>query len=319
LHANGETEAVSILQKPQAAQTTIIAIIQVAQPAKSVQFNSSLVDPNNTMWCKGCRQDVPALPSGEKQTLCCPRCGEAVCANVQETANGDCPNFRGHRGEAVVDENGTVPFDATTRPPAYDSWELDEQLQHIHRVLHAGKAVVDENGTVPFNAQAARFDPPQAGLPARHVTPSSRPGKRRKKTGRRGARSSLLAWFVFTLGIGSSACGGILLGWSLATGRHELWNVGMPVALVGQIALLAELVLQIDRLWRDNRKAADKLDDVDEQIHELKTTTAMLGTSQGSASATFYSHLARGAGPQILLTDLKSQLDLLAVKIAQET
>jgi hypothetical protein len=23
---------------------------------------------------------------------------------------GDCPNFRGHRGEAVVDENGTVPF-----------------------------------------------------------------------------------------------------------------------------------------------------------------------------------------------------------------
>jgi adenylate cyclase class 2 len=25
---------------------------------------------------------------------------------------GDCPNFRGHRGEAVVGENGTVPFDA---------------------------------------------------------------------------------------------------------------------------------------------------------------------------------------------------------------
>jgi cysteine desulfurase len=24
---------------------------------------------------------------------------------------GDCPNFRGHRGEAVVDENGTVPLD----------------------------------------------------------------------------------------------------------------------------------------------------------------------------------------------------------------
>jgi adenylate cyclase, class 2 len=25
---------------------------------------------------------------------------------------GDCPNFRGHRGEAVVGENGTVPYDA---------------------------------------------------------------------------------------------------------------------------------------------------------------------------------------------------------------
>ena len=27
---------------------------------------------------------------------------------------GDCPNFRGHRGEAVVGENGTVPLDAAS-------------------------------------------------------------------------------------------------------------------------------------------------------------------------------------------------------------
>ena len=26
---------------------------------------------------------------------------------------GDCPDFRGHRGEAVVGENGTVPFGDT--------------------------------------------------------------------------------------------------------------------------------------------------------------------------------------------------------------
>ncbi len=31
---------------------------------------------------------------------------------IVRRAVGDCPNFRGHRGEAVVDENGTVPFDA---------------------------------------------------------------------------------------------------------------------------------------------------------------------------------------------------------------
>ncbi len=92
----------------------------------------------------------------------------------------------------------------------------------------------------------------------------------------------------------------------------------MPVALVGQIALLAGLVLQIDRLWHDNRAAASKLDDVDEQIHQLKKTTMLLGASQGPASAAFYTHLARGAGPQLLLTDLKGQLDLLAMKIAQE-
>jgi lipid-A-disaccharide synthase len=31
---------------------------------------------------------------------------------IAEHRAGDCPNFRGHRGEAVVDENGTVPLDA---------------------------------------------------------------------------------------------------------------------------------------------------------------------------------------------------------------
>ena len=31
---------------------------------------------------------------------------------VAAASAGDCPDFRGHRGEAVVDENGTVPFAA---------------------------------------------------------------------------------------------------------------------------------------------------------------------------------------------------------------
>ena len=95
-------------------------------------------------------------------------------------------------------------------------------------------------------------------------------------------------------------------------------TLGLPVAMVGQISLLVGLVLQLDRLWRDNRTAADKLDSVDEQLHELKTTTTLLGTTQASAGAKFYSHFAGGAGPQLLLADLKSQLDLLAMKISQE-
>ena len=110
-------------------------------------------------------------------------------------------------------------------------------------------------------------------------------------------------------------CGLILLGWSLVTGRDELWTVGMPVALCGQVALLVGLVLQLDRLWHDSRDAAAKLSHVDEQLHDLKTVTTMLGTGQGSPGTSFYTHLTSGAGPQLLLTDLKGQLDLLALKI----
>ena len=112
-------------------------------------------------------------------------------------------------------------------------------------------------------------------------------------------------------------CGIVLLGWSFAASRQELWAIGTPIALAGQIALLIGLVLQLDRLWRDGRNAAAKLDTVDEQLHELKTTTTLLGTTHGP-SATFYAHLADGAGPQLLLNDLKSQLDLLAIKLADQ-
>jgi hypothetical protein len=112
-------------------------------------------------------------------------------------------------------------------------------------------------------------------------------------------------------------CGGVLLGWSLVTGRQELWSVGLPIALVGQVALLAGLILQLDRFWHDNRAAAAKLDTLDRRLDDLKTTTTMLGTTHGP-SAAFYAHWAGGAGPQLLLTDLKSQLDLLAVKLADD-
>ena len=87
--------------------------------------------------------------------------------------------------------------------------------------------------------------------------------------------------------------------------------------LAGQVALVLGLALQLDRIWHDNRHAAARLQTVDEEIDELKTTTSLLGTTHGP-SAAFYAHWAGGAGPDILLTDLKSQLDLLAVKLAKQ-
>ena len=82
--------------------------------------------------------------------------------------------------------------------------------------------------------------------------------------------------------------------------------------------MLVGLILQLDRLWNDNRTAASKLDEVDEQLRELKTTTGFLSTTHGPSSAAFYAHMADGASPQILLSDLKSQLDMLATKLGRE-
>ena len=75
------------------------------------------------------------------------------------------------------------------------------------------------------------------------------------------------------------------------------------------------LVVQLDRLLHDNRDTAAKLDMVDSKLHRLTAATIQLGSHSHSPSDAFYSHLTGGANPQLLLSDLKSQLDLLAVKI----
>ncbi len=204
--------------------------------------------------------------------------------------------------------------DVTAESSPYDEWELDQELRHIGRMVSLGNL---DHSSDESHAQASvvRLDPPHDGPAAWHTPPAPRrrPAKPKRKPG--GTRSAL-TWGILSLGTMAFVCGGILMGWSLLADRTELWEFGMPVALGGQIALLLGLVLQLDRLWHDSRHAADKLDDVDEQLHELKTTTTMLGTGHATPGSAFYAHLADGAGPDLLLHDLKGQLDLLAMKIS---
>jgi hypothetical protein len=124
----------------------------------------------------------------------------------------------------------------------------------------------------------------------------------------------VLTWSVLAAGLTASAFGGVLLVWATVSGRNELWTLGMPFGLAGQIVLVIGLILQLDRLWHDNRHTAEKLDHVDQRLHSLNQATSLLGTSPGTASRSFH----RGATPQMLLADLKTQLDLLAVKLGQE-
>ena len=263
------------------------------------------------MWCKTCRQDVPALSSADERSLYCPRCGEAVCVDLREMLD-ESGTADGTTGESSG--ASAIPAD---KLPWYDTWELDEQLRHIERVLYGGKLKQRESETADRQV-TLRLDVAHATGPEWHVSTVRKAGKNQEPNANRGAGSAVLMWFSLGLGTCSLVCGGILVVWSLATGRHELWDIGLPLGLAGQITLLAGLVLQIDRLWHDNRTTAEKLDNVGQEIRELQTSGTLPASDFGSASKVFYSHLANGAGPRLLLNDLKSQLDLLAAKIADE-
>jgi len=79
-------------------------------------------------------------------------------AVLLELLGGDCPNFRGHRGEAVVDENGTVPL--ITGELTLESWNaaLDEAVriqEYIRDQVYASRKKDYDN---PFRRVTFRND-----------------------------------------------------------------------------------------------------------------------------------------------------------------
>jgi hypothetical protein len=251
------------------------------------------------MWCKHCQQDVPGIADGEGG-MDCARCGSVVrlpAANDAEVSFSKPSN--GPSGRVISDA------------PVSDTWQLDQQLAEAERLLKA---------FVPLSPSSQSWS--AAGMPehADYVrrwdvsatqsapAPSNEPQ----------AGGGLFAWIFLLAGTMALVCGGVLVGWSLYESRAALWNLGLPILLGGQAALLLGVVLQVIRMWQNHRAATQRLAQVDRQLGDLQQTSTLLGNSYGAGSSTFFAHLAEGASPHMLLADLKGQMDLLAMKVARK-
>ncbi len=258
---------------------------------------------------------MPGVSPPDGGPLGCARCGRILGDHASDDTTADRePENSLQAAEAEADAEAPISSDP---PLLYDSWELDEQLRHVERVL-GGRKEADKGGKSAPGRETVRLDSPHIGPAGRHqqVKRELRAGRTAASGAREGVLP-LLSWAALSLGLMAFVCGGVLLGWSALSGRQDLWSIGMPIVLGGQVGLLVGLLLQLDRLWNDTRSTVAKLDHVDDQLRDLKTTTTMLGSGQESGGRAFYSHMVEGAGPQLLLSDLKSQLDLLALKISQ--
>jgi hypothetical protein len=131
-------------------------------------------------------------------------------------------------------------------------------------------------------------------------------------------RGHTVSWLILSLGLAVIACGGVLLGWSVIGQRDDLWPVGMPLALIGQAALIVGLVLQLDGLSHNSRKTSEALSELDDELKNVRQATTLLSTSHTGGAQSFYFHLAEGASPQLLLADLKGQMDLLAQHMSRQ-
>jgi hypothetical protein len=197
---------------------------------------------------------------------------------------------------------------ACTAPPKLDDWQSRHKARRLGRELRRpGSASAISFGQLPTNPR--RFDPPADlfdGDPTR-ITTNVTPVVRRTQGGQ------AIAWLMVMAGLVALGGGLSGIGWSLAMNRSEYWNASIGLTLGGQGALIFGLVLVITRLWRNSRYASGKLQDVHTRLGELQRTAEALASSRGGAPA-FYADLARGAPPQMLLSNLKGQVDQLAAR-----
>ena len=66
------------------------------------------------------------------------------------------------------------------------------------------------------------------------------------------------------------------------------------------------------------RKTEQALSELDGELKTVRHATTLLSTSHSGGAQSFYLHLAEGASPQLLLADLKGQMDLLAQQMARQ-
>jgi hypothetical protein len=293
------------------------------------------------MWCKNCGQDLPAIASEHGGAVRCVRCRSLLgprpaamtapeLSNIHQSADHGLELDKPLASESDPPLAESACRSASISPPrlsesidGLESWTLANELQRIRRrydvspnesagasvpLPHLDYFALRGNG-IYENPGSLRPNSPSVAAIAGGPLSTTRPKRH---------RSSPLVWSALALGLMAFVCGAVLLGWSLAVGRNDLWNLGLPIALVGQFGLLLGLLWQFDGLSEGNRQAADKLDDVDERLDDLNKTAALISSAHSSPAQAFYVHMAGGASPHLLLADLKGQLDLLAVQMATE-
>ena len=107
--------------------------------------------------------------------------------------------------------------------------------------------------------------------------------------------------------------------WLASTLTPAVW-LGIwawPVAAAGQAILLLGVSWQLERISLANRVTRDELESVSAQLLELRQATSRPSGQAAISSTHNYAHPAEVSSDQMLLADVKSQLDLLALRMSR--
>ena len=211
-----------------------------------------------------------------------------MTANTQasapvDTAGGDVPDRQTDESPPICPIGDDAAWlDAPVSAVGLDDWEFDDEVDSARWLVSLSHARLRGDGPhVAYRSVTVGIDPPagRASTSAdedadgtwEELRERAEPGEHPARTrfsdaasayeedavggeAASAARSwSTFGWFVTTLGLSAVACGSILAGWSLWGSRSELWHVGLPMALAGQVAAVIGLMLLVDSPSRRQR------------------------------------------------------------------
>ena len=250
------------------------------------------------MWCSTCQQDVPALGAPASGGLRCGKCSTPFVGTPEPAATSE-PTGNPDLAQALAGS-----------PLIEDDWALEADLRGVERLVSSLKSSSN------LAKQPLAIDAPHDSSPGWHTARHSSPAIADRPAAAESPKN-LAAWTILSISLAVFACGAVLLTWSLIAKRSDLWPIGMPLALIGQAGLILGLILQLDGLWQTSRHTAAALSELDDELKNVRQATTLLSTTRSSGAQTFYAHLAEGASPQMLLADLKGQLDVVAQEMAK--
>ena len=181
----------------------------------------------------------------------------------------------------------------------FDNWELEEQLRHVERILSGARF-----STVMAHTDMAERTPAPKSYKrvnsAAHVAAVEGPKKSRVR--------ARVAWTIVGLGAAALAAGIALLSGGAVTGRSAWQSIGLPITLLGQVALLFGMMMQLDLVWHAKRETASKLYRFQKRLLDLESLAAELAPEGGEEPTS-------PPDDQALMAELKSRLDQLSHRL----
>lgn len=266
------------------------------------------------MWCDHCQQEVPGIASpGEDESIVCARCGDALTAGATARAV-EATSKTMPLSEAAKSFEEKLQSLLAAEDWQLEDWQLDDHLADARLMVSLARQQEQEAETYDDDEPTEFFR--EQRTDARHTAPRSQRRQHREPPRKRPA--SFMAWAFLSLGLMALVCGGVLLGWSYAAGRGELWTLGLPMLFAGQAGLLLGLMFQLLSMWRHHRATAASLEDLDEEVSELRSSAAPVHSLHARGGRIHGAHRAAGDSPQMLLADLQRQMDRLAARLERQ-